>query len=97
MPSGPLMYSCFTGPPKPSENEHTVKIISTRSVILLQIVMVSLVLQGRRNPLKNEHTVKFISTWSGILLQIVMVSPGTHLLKNYEFQSRTVKSQFKKQ
>ena len=81
----------------PLKNEHTVKIISTRSVILLEIVTVSLVLQGCRNPLKNEHTVKFISTRSVILLQIVMVSPGTHLLKNYEFQSRTVKSQFKKQ
>ena len=97
MPSGPLMYSCFTGPPKPSENEHTVKIISTGSVILLQIVMVSLVLQGRRNPLKNEHTVKFISKKSVILLQIVMVSPGAHLLKNHVFQSRTIMSQFKKQ
>ena len=91
------MYSCFTGPPKPSENEHTVEIISTRSVILLQIVMVSLVLQGRRNPLKNEHTVKFISKKSVILLQIVMVSPGAHLLKNHVFQSRTIMSQFKKQ
>ena len=31
-----------------------------------------------------------------ILLQIVMVSPGTHLVKNHESQSRTIYSQFKK-
>ena len=31
-----------------------------------------------------------------ILLQIVMVSPGTHLVKNHESQSRTKKSQLKK-
>ena len=30
-----------------------------------------------------------------ILLQIVMVSPGTHLVKNHESQSRTNKSQSK--
>ena len=29
-----------------------------------------------------------------ILLQIVMASPGTHLVKNYESQSRTNESQF---
>ena len=28
-----------------------------------------------------------------ILLQIVMVSPGTHLEKNHECQSRTIESQ----
>ena len=32
-----------------------------------------------------------------ILLQIVMVSPGTHLVKNHESQSRTNESQFKNQ
>ena len=32
-----------------------------------------------------------------ILLQIVMVSPGTRLVENYESQSRTTESQFKKQ
>ena len=31
-----------------------------------------------------------------ILLQIVMVSPGTHLVKNHESQSRTNESQLKK-
>ena len=31
-----------------------------------------------------------------ILLQIVVVSPGTHLVKNHEFQSRTNESQLKK-
>ena len=31
-----------------------------------------------------------------ILLQIVMVSPGTHLVKNHEFQSRTNETQLKK-
>ena len=31
-----------------------------------------------------------------ILLQVVMVSPGTHLVKNHESQSRTNESQFKK-
>ena len=31
-----------------------------------------------------------------ILLQIVMVSPGTHLVKNHEFQSRTNESQLKR-
>ena len=30
------------------------------------------------------------------LLQMVMVSPGTHLVKNFESQSRTNESQFKK-
>ena len=30
-----------------------------------------------------------------ILLQIVMVSPGTHLVKNHEFLSRTIECQFK--
>ena len=34
---------------------------------------------------------------SVMLLQIVMVSPGTHLVKNHESQSRTNESQFKKQ
>ena len=29
-------------------------------------------------------------------IQTVMVSPGTHLVKNYESQSRTNESQFKK-
>ena len=28
-------------------------------------------------------------------LQIVMVSPGTHLVKTHESQSRTIESQFK--
>ena len=31
-----------------------------------------------------------------ILLQIVMVSPGTHLVKSYESQSRTNESKLKK-
>ena len=31
-----------------------------------------------------------------ILLQIVMVSPGTHFVKNHEFQSRTNETQLKK-
>ena len=35
--------------------------------------------------------------WSVILLQIVIVSPGTHLVKNCESQSRTIESEFKKQ
>ena len=56
MPSGPLMYSCFTGPPKPSENEHTVKIISTRSVILLQIVMVSHITGPPKSSKKRTHS-----------------------------------------
>ena len=30
-----------------------------------------------------------------ILLEIVMVSPGTHLMKNHEFQSRTNESQLR--
>ena len=32
-----------------------------------------------------------------MLLQIVMVSPGTHLVKNHEYQSRTIESQLKKE
>ena len=32
-----------------------------------------------------------------IFLQIVIVSPGTHLVKNHESQTRTIQSQFKKQ
>ena len=35
------------------------------------------------------------NSYSVILLQIVMVSPGTHLVKNHEPQSRTIESQFK--
>ena len=35
------------------------------------------------------------SLFSVILLQLVMVSPGTHLVKNNESQSRTIESQFK--
>ena len=31
-----------------------------------------------------------------ILLEIVMVSPGTYLVKNHEYQSRTNESQLKK-
>ena len=31
-----------------------------------------------------------------ILLQIAMVGPGTHLVKNHEFQSRTNETQLKK-
>ena len=34
---------------------------------------------------------------SVILLQEVMVSPGTHLVKNHESQSRTSESQLEKQ
>ena len=30
------------------------------------------------------------------LLQVVMVSPWTHLVKNHEFQSRTIVAQLKK-
>ena len=33
---------------------------------------------------------------TAILLQIVMVSPGTHLVKDHVFQSRTNESQLKK-
>ena len=36
------------------------------------------------------------SSCAVILLQIVMVSPGTHLVKNHESQSRTNEPQFKK-
>ena len=32
-----------------------------------------------------------------MLLQIVVVSPGTHLVKSHESQSRTIESQFKRQ
>ena len=38
-----------------------------------------------------------IGAWAVILLQIVMVSPATHLEKNHKSQSRTNKSQLKKQ
>ena len=31
-----------------------------------------------------------------ILVQMVMVSPGTHFVKNHEFQCRVNESQFKK-
>ena len=37
-----------------------------------------------------------LSSRSAFLLEIVMVSPVVHLEKNYEFQSRTIESQFKK-
>ena len=37
-----------------------------------------------------------LSSCSAFLLEIVMVSPVVHLEKNYEFQSRTIESQFKK-
>ena len=35
----------------------------------------------------------FFETITVILLQIVMVSPGTHLVKHHESQSRTSESQ----
>ena len=44
--------------------------------------------------LKKGYT---ISSDPVILLEIVMLSPGTHLVKNHESQSRTMESQFKKQ
>ena len=44
--------------------------------------------------LKKGYT---ISSDAVILLEIVMLSPGTHLVKNHESQSRTIESQFKKQ
>ena len=44
--------------------------------------------------LKKGYT---ISSDPVILLEIVMLSPGTHLVKNHESQSRTIESQFKKQ
>ena len=43
---------------------------------------------------KNKREPQMILT-SLILLQIVMVSPGTHFVKNHEFQSRTSESQLK--
>ena len=39
---------------------------------------------------------KKLEKFTVILLQILMVSPGTHLVKNHEFQSRTNESQLKK-
>ena len=38
------------------------------------------------------YLIPFIVPLSLILLQIVMVSPGTHLVKNHESQSRTNES-----
>ena len=40
-------------------------------------------------------TEMLLSSASVILLQIVMVSPGTHLVKSNESQSRTIESQLK--
>ena len=44
--------------------------------------------------LKKGYT---ISSDPVILLEIVMLSPGTHLVKNHESQSRTIESQLEKQ
>ena len=44
---------------------------------------------------RTENYAVF-SSQSVNLLQIVMVSPGTHLVKNHEPQSRTYESQLKK-
>ena len=44
--------------------------------------------------LRSSTTV--LRKTSAILLQIVMVSPGNHLVKNHESQSRTNESQFQK-
>ena len=44
---------------------------------------------------RTENYAVF-SSQSFNLLQIVMVSPGTHLVKNHEYQLRTNESQFKK-
>ena len=44
---------------------------------------------------RTENYVVF-SSQSFNLLQIVMVSPGTHLVKNHEYQFRTNESQLKK-
>ena len=52
----------------------------------------SLMIEG--SFLRSSTTV--LRKTSVILLQIVMASPGNHLVKNHESQSRTNESQFKK-
>ena len=52
----------------------------------------SLMIEG--SFLRSSTTV--LRKTSVILLQIVMASPGNHLVKNHESQSRTKESQFKK-
>ena len=39
---------------------------------------------------------KILADKAVFLLEKVMVSPGTHVVKNLESQSRTIESQFKK-
>ena len=45
--------------------------------------------QHFRTPLQRENHNDLVTN--------SMVSPGTHFMKNHEFQSRTSESQFKKQ
>ena len=46
---------------------------------------------------KGRLCFHHINPLAVILLHIVMVSPGTHLVKNHESQSRKTESQFKNQ
>ena len=44
----------------------------------------------------KEEILRMCQGRTMILLQIAMVGPGTHALKNHEFQSRTNETQLKK-
>ena len=44
----------------------------------------------------KEEILRMCQGRTVILLQIAMVGPGTHLVKNREFQSRTNETQLKK-
>ena len=45
----------------------------------------------------KEEILRMCQGRTMILLQIAMVGPGTHAVKNHEFQSRTNETQLKKQ
>ena len=44
----------------------------------------------------KEEILRMCQGRTMILLQIAMVGPGTHVVKNHEFQSRTNETQLKK-
>ena len=44
----------------------------------------------------KEEILRMYQGRTMILLQIAMVGPGTHAVKNHEFQSRTNETQLKK-
>ena len=47
--------------------------------------------------MSDQYLLVSSEMYAVILVQMVMVSPGTHFVKNHEFQCRANESQFKNQ